>query len=442
MKKVTISLLCIIFFNSPLFAQNYGWYTEGNFNPVTRIKVTLSNTLDFSRKDCPTVITFYDMPIKNITGNMIIVVDPEIPPLKEISAENKEMYRAHAFQPETNGHNIPYQLDDLDKDGIWDELFFMTDIGARETKTLYIYIGTHNRGPYRHETQAVIGNYLRRFVPFWESKKMLWKLFFPTDVDLMGKRNQLLTGYESLITNRSDYSMPYEQGSDIMLVGSTFGAGGICLFEEPAYPDSVSRPRFNAYRGKGQLDNTRYAFDVVVNGPLRSMIRAHIMNWRSGKGEYELEQYYTAYKNKCYYTCKVHYITLNPETDDIQFGCGIRKIMNEVEIGESEFIVKGGTIISSGANVSHGKLKVNFEAIALIVKDYYKPEYQFVNGFGGNHTFRIPVTKDKTFEYLVPAAWSEGMENTDEQQFRAYVLKEAQEYNNPLYITSLEVEKK
>ena len=442
MRMIILAFVFVVAGSGSVFSRNNGWYTEGNFEPETRIRVTLTNTLNFSRKDCPVIITRNEMPIKDITGNMVTVVDPQLPPVTEIPEEEKALYRSHAFQAETNGHNIPYQLDDLDKDGVWDELFFMIDIKARETKTLYIYIGYNGRGPYAHETHAVIGNYLRRFVPFWESRLMLWKLYFPTDVDLMGKRSPVLVGYESITTNRSDYSMPYEQGSDIMSVSSTFGAGGLCLFEEPAYPDSVSRPRFSPYRGKGQLNDTRYAFDVVVNGPLRSMIRVHTLNWRTGKGEYELEQFYTAYKNKCFYTCKVHYLNFFPEGDGTYFGCGIRKIMNEDPSRNLGFMVEGGTIISPGLNVAIGDLNVDFEALALVVKDKYNPKYQFVRGFGGNHTFRIPVTEDNTYEYLVAAAWSEGMENTDEQKFRYYVLKEGVEYNNPVVLESLKIERK
>ena len=424
--------LCVLFAAGSVFGQDAGWYTEGDFVPATRVMLTVTNTLNFSRTDCPVVVKRGNMSVPDINGNMVTVVDPALPPVTGISDADRNLFRGHAFQPETNGRNLPYQLDDLDKDGVWDELFFMVDIKARETKTLYLYIGFNGRGPYSHETHAVIGNYLRRFAPFWESKKMLWKLYFPTDVDLMGKRNPLLAGYESITTNRSDYSMPYEQGSDIMRVSSTFGAGGICLFEEPAFPDSVSRPRFSPYRGQGQLSDSRYAFDVIVNGPLRSMIRVHTMNWRTGKGDYELEQLYTAYKNKCYYTCTVNYLKLFNEGDGVAFGCGIRKIMNQDDSGNLGFMVEGGAIVTPGTGIGFGDLAIDFAGMALIVRDKYKPKYQFVEGFGGNHTFRIPATPDKSYEYLVAAAWSEGMENRDAREFRYYVLKEAQEYNNPL----------
>jgi hypothetical protein len=103
-------------------------------------------------------------------------------------------------------------------------------------------------------------------------------------------------------------------GNDIMTVANTLGGGGLVLFEYPAKPDSVSRPRFtpakksfgsNSPYNVGQLTDTRYSFDVIVNGPLRSMIKAKTFNWFTGKGFYELEQTYTAYARKSYATVQV-----------------------------------------------------------------------------------------------------------------------------------------
>lgn len=439
----TLTLAIIVFLVvSAAFAENDAWYTEGDFQPGVRVKLTLTNTLNFSREDCPVVIARQEMPVRDINSNMVTVVDPALPPAPELPKEKADLYRSHAFKPETNGRNLPYQFDDLDKDGVWDELFFMIDIAARETRTIYLYLGFNGRGPYKLETYATVGTYLRRSVAFWESNRMLWKLYFPTDVDLIGKRTPVLVGYESLVTNRSDYSMPVEQGSDIMSVSSTFGAGGICLFEHPATPDSISRPRFSPASGAGQISDTRHAFDVVTNGPLRSMIRVRTMNWRTGSGEYALEQLMTAYRNKCYYTCKVKYLTFLPENQGTSFGCGIRRIMNESTSSNLGVMRSGGTLISPGENITIGGNEITFEALALVVKDEYQPEYQSVKAFGGNHTYRIPVTGDRSYEYLVASAWSEGLEHTDARLFRHYVLKEAQEFNNPLVLESAVVEKK
>jgi len=157
---------------------------------------------------------------------------------------------------------------------------------------MYIYIGFSQRGWNEHGTHAAIASYCRHLIPFWESGNVGWKLWYPTDCDVFGKRKEILMSCEMYIKNLNGYSVPYDYGSDIMRVASSFGGGGICLFEFPAFADSVSRPRFTLFKDKRQSDSgwneepavdTRYAFDVVTNGPLRSMIRVKTMNWKTDR---------------------------------------------------------------------------------------------------------------------------------------------------------------
>jgi hypothetical protein len=452
--KCAFCLSVIFIFAANAYSQDYGWYTEGNMAPNLRVKISLANTLDFDRKDCPVMITRYQMPIKDLHEMRIAVVDPSLPPIMEPSKEDLKKYGPQILQKETNGHSIFCQLDDLDKDGLWDELFFQTDIKAHETKTIYLYIGFNERGWNPHGTHAAIGSYSHHVVPFWESEYMGWKLWYPTDVDLYGKRQPALTSYELYSENLDGYMVPPEHGSDIMTVENTFGAGGICLFEEPSKPDSVSRPRFTPVMSEqmtehnfnlGQITDTRYAYEVVVNGPLRSMVRCKTFNWKAGAGIYELEQVYTSYNKQNYATCDVKYTKFLPKNQETMFGCGIRKNGHE-----KVYYQDGGTVITMGdAPIENPDDKqgiksvtVDFIGTALIVKDMYKPKYQFVKSFGGNHTFKIPTTGNISYGYMILAAWSEGSVLNTTDKFKDYVIKTAKEYNNPLEIKELKIEKK
>ena len=425
-----------------------GWYEEGgNYVPTTRIKVSLVNKLEIERKDCQVTIHRNRFPFRNFGPREIIVVDPSLPPRPEPTREEKLRFGGHLPRGEINGQYIHYQLDDLDRDGMWDDLFFMTDFKPRETKTIYLYIGYNNRGLYPHKTFAAIGDYGRHPVPMWESEYLTWKLFFPTDVDIQAKRDLMLNGYYSLTNNMSGYHFEFDRGGDIMTVSTTFGGGGICLFEHPAVPDSVSRPLFSPYRKTGPLHDTRFVFDVVCSGPLRSIVRAHTLNWRTGNGEYELEQFYTAYSNKNYSTCRVIYSKFFPENNRTAFGCGIRKIMQE-----DEFIQEGGYIISNSFDmdvidpnpetIDRQRATLDFAGIALVVRDEYSPEYQAIRSYQGNHTFRIPETDNLCYEYLITAGWSEGPIASTPESFKRFVKETALEYNSPIVVTRLELQKK
>ena len=455
--RCAIPVLLMVVFSVPanIIAEgmDYGWYTEGDFTPTVRVKVVVKNSLDFDRKTNPVIIPREDFPVPNISDFFVTVVDPSLTPNPEPTEAEIRAVGGWKTRKETNGHYLRYQLDDLDKDGLWDELYCACDIKANETKTLYVYVQPPQqrwlRGLYRHETHAEIGNYERNIIPWWESEVIGWKIATNTDVDMYGKRERSIISPMECIENWAGYNRPFKYGLDILLVGDTFGAAGLCLFEEPAVPDSVSRPRFCPTSKEGQFYNARYSRDVVVNGPMRSIILVRTMNWRSGKGLYALEQYYTAYAGKYYSTCKAQFKTFVPEEKQTEFGCGMRGIMNEYD-----HFQEGGTVISFGKNVAiespHPDEKgdekkravIDFEGLALVVKDCYNPSYQYVKSYGGNHCFRMPVNDDLTLEYLFAGAWSEGLANTTADEFKKYVLQAAQEFNNPLKITDYTIERK
>ena len=85
---------------------------------------------------------------------------------------------------------------------------------------------------------------------------------------------------------------------------------------------------------------------------------------------------------------------------------------------------------------------VDFEGIAIVMKDMYNPQYMNIDGHGGNHVFKVPLTPDNLYEYMIFGAWSGGTVNRTEGEFREYVLKAAKEYNNPPSVTTGDIEEK
>jgi hypothetical protein len=159
------------------------------------------------------------------------------------------------------------------------------------------------------------------------------------------------------------------------------------------------------------------------------------MNWNSGNGFYEYEQSYTAYAKQSYTTSRVEFTTFLPEVDGVKPGVGIRK-----KPEENLFVQEDGVIISAGPEVirdpenidDREEYRVDFVGTALIVKDDYKPDYQFVDSHSGNHTFRITAAQDNVFEYLLSSAWSEGAVYNNAGDFSDYIRKTKMEYENPV----------
>ncbi|AHM63016.1 glycosyl hydrolase family protein [Flammeovirgaceae bacterium 311] len=415
----------------------YGWYTEGtDYAPSQRIRITVTNPLNIACEKCPVVIRRSQLPVQNVPERWINIVDPKLPGNKEPSLAELKAMSGYVRRKETNGHFVELQVDDINKDGVWDEIFFMTDLKPRENREFYIYVDHYERGMTAHRVHAAIGNYGRHTVPLWESEHMGWKLWYPHSVDLHGKRDPMLTAYYEYSTNKSGYYMPWELGTDIMTVAETFGSGSMCVFENPANPEKPARAYHNSPAlDKGPFSESRFAYDVVYNGPLRSMIKVKTMNWNSGKGFYELEQNYIAYADKSWSIVEVKFNEFLPPGSDAMFGAGIRRIMEEYKS-----INKKGYAISMGRNIEaripdedigDEVLVVPWQGIGIVVKDAFKPEYHNINGFGGNHVFKIPVTADHFFEYMIVGAWSFGKVNNNENEFVNYVDTEALKYNNP-----------
>lgn len=436
--KMKIAVLIVLILSAGIASSQTktGWYTEGkDYAPTKRIRITVSNPLNMPVKGCPVVVPRSSLPSQNIPERWIGIVDPNLPSDPEPTVEQLKKMGGYVRRKETNGHYVELQVDDKDKDGIWDEIFFMTDLAAKESRDFYIYIDHYERGLYEHEVHASIANYGRHTVPLWESKDMGWKLWYPHDVDLHGKRSPMLTAYYEYSTNKSGYYMPWEMGTDIMTVANTFGAGGMCLFENPADMENPARAYHSPFKNKGPFSDSRFAFDLVYNGPLRSMIKVTTTNWNSGRGFYELEQYYTAFAGKSWSIVEAKFNKFLPPSADVKFGAGIRRIMNEYTS-----VNKKGIAISMGKDVEaripdedigDEVLSVPWQGIGLVIKDKYKPEYQTIKNYGGNHLFKMPVTSDLSYEYMILGAWSFGEVNNNEKAFVKYVDDEALKYNNP-----------
>lgn len=437
--------------------ENDLWYKQGKFKPLQRIEFTLDNSLDFDRVNCPVVIKRANFPIPDLHEMWVTVVDPSLPSYEGPSEELLRLQGVHQMRAESNGHAIYHQMDDLDKDGIWNELFFQTDIKANSKKTIYIYLGENIRGWNKHYTHANIGSYARHQVPFWESGNVGWKIWFANSVDVYAKRKPVLMSNHLYMENLDGYGVSTinnDWGSDIQSVAGSFGGGAICLFENKEIPDLVSMPRFTPAKEKivpksnwnaGQISDTRYAYEVICNGPIRSIIKIKGMNWDSGNGFYEYEQFYTVYAKQSYCTSKVNFTTFTPKNGEVKMGCGIRK-----KSGEDYFFQEKGVLISSGPekiknpeNIDDREgVVVDFIGTALVVKEKHNPEYQFVSDQKGNHTFKINASKNNTFEFLLSSAWSEGAIYNNQTDFSDYIKKTTLEFNNPIQTKFIQTQQK
>ncbi|ERM83215.1 hypothetical protein P872_16970 [Rhodonellum psychrophilum GCM71 = DSM 17998] len=204
------------------------------------------------------------------------------------------------------GGLVPSQLDDVDGDGEWDELFLVTDFAPQESKTLTLEwvaqqaeytIRTSVRfgkrdaadSPVQPRTgDTLMANGLPRSIgyqpyqtdgPSWENDKVGFRHYFDgrNSKDLFGKKTSAMSpkdvGVNSNGEVEDNYHTMEDWGRDILAVGNSVGLGGFTLLKDnkPArlgvlFTDSVNNIEKSTFR-------------ILSEGPVRSIIHFEYNNW-------------------------------------------------------------------------------------------------------------------------------------------------------------------
>ncbi|MCC9135564.1 DUF4861 domain-containing protein [Pontibacter silvestris] len=205
------------------------------------------------------------------------------------------------------GDTIASQLDDLDGDQQWDELFFVIDLPANGEQVLNLtWVGTQPQytqrtnirfgkrsakdKPVQPKTNDTIhANQLPKSIgyqpyqtdgPTWENDKVAFRHYLDgrNAKDLFGKKVSYMSpedvGINAAGAVEDNYHVMHEWGRDIMAVGNSVGIGGVALM----IGDSFPRLGVTANDSINNVGNT--AFNIVTEGPVRSKTRIVYNNWQ------------------------------------------------------------------------------------------------------------------------------------------------------------------
>lgn len=196
-----------------------------------------------------------------------------------------------------NGKEIPYQLDDLDDDGVFDELCFLTDMKKKETQTVTVTL--ENEGTPRTYTTRVYGSisvrdrsakdpkhlpirsltvpaesnpyqYVFPHGPLMESELVAFRIYADhrQSVDYYGHRmKQLELAETAFYPSKEQKAANY--GDDVLYTGSTYGCGTLHGWNGTTsvmYDDVRSR-----------------TYTLRAEGPLRTIIETVNKAWRVTK---------------------------------------------------------------------------------------------------------------------------------------------------------------
>lgn len=216
-----------------------------------------------------------------------------------------------------NSDTIPAQVNDLDGDGKWDELFFVADFSAKEKKTVELK-WSDNDPKYMVKTSARFGKREAENLPVqpateevllanqvykklgfqkyqtdgptWENDKVGFRHYLDgrNCKDVFGKKTPGITpenvGISSSGAVEDNYHQMHDWGRDIFPVGSSAGLGGYGLI----VGDEINRLGILINDTINNVEKT--IFKIVSEGPVNSILSYKYQNWEASGNKYQVQE--------------------------------------------------------------------------------------------------------------------------------------------------------
>ena len=354
---------------------------------------------------------------------------------------------------------LPSQCDDLDGDGNWDEVVFIIDLSANETKQIEVdfvpkeqYPEFEKRTNLRLAIKQEDGTYKEvdnyRALPCkdgfeiiaqaesvsWENDKIAFRNYFDCRnvKDLFGKLNPELILDKLSTPEMGSYHNLNDWGMDVLHCGSSLGSGGLAILKN----DSLFR-----------LGSTEvYEFQKIVEGPVRSLFELRYSGWDVNGEKLKAVERITIYPGKYWFESDV---TFSACSDDDQVVTGI--VTSKLNRDPFEF--KAGKFQCIG---THDVQSLNNDELGMAVIvplaeagkigrttdiNFFKLGYETVvsKGFSNiiSETYYIgqKCKSDVPAKHYFFSVW--GLDKTEwktEDGFRKYITEEAEKLSTPITI--------
>ncbi len=225
---------------------------------------------------------------------------------------------------DVDGKTIPSQIDDLDRDGKWDELFFLIDLKANETKVFKVlfveqkdvpaftvrsnirfadmtpeHVELANAERLKSSDSPNSQKYFTMEGPAWENDKVAFRNYYDarSGFDIFGKRTSAMVLDKVGLTAHS-YHILADWGMDILKVGNSLGAGAIAIKKDGKFYRFTDNETNTATFESGTIE-------IVADGPLRSIVKWKINGWNVGGNKYNLTHEISIWGGAQFYKSRV-----------------------------------------------------------------------------------------------------------------------------------------
>jgi hypothetical protein len=330
------------------------------------------------------------------------------------------------------GKLLPSQCDDMNGDGRWDELVFLCDLGAGESRKLIFEpveataypvfdTRTHLRfcranEPYdtawgdlrmkTNDTKFTIPVYQMEG-PAWENDIVAFRNYYDArnGIDIYGKRVHDMV-LDSVGLNGRNYHELAAWGMDILKVGNSLGAGAIAI----GIGDSLYRV--------GPCEEGR--FRLISQGPVRTIFELAYRNVPAGDRLYSVKQQISIYAGDDFYRNNVQVDGLKGD-EELVTG-----IVDLYALAADQAEVGNMRIMSTW-----GKQSMIDDVLGMAVifpsSEFKRFWEASVNGSGivNTHLVSLALSAGKPTQYAFLAAWELQDEKLKDKGYFGEVVKQA-----------------
>ena len=212
---------------------------------------------------------------------------------------------------------IPTQVNDLDGDGKWDELFVVANFASKEKKIVQLkWVNEPPKFPIRtsvrfgkreaeniplqpatsetvnaHQVYKKLGfQKYQTDGPSWENDKVGFRHYLDgrNAKDVFGKKIPAITPEDVGINNagavEDNYHVMHDWGRDIFPVGTSVGLGGYAL----QINNEITRLGIIGTDTLNNIENT--TFKIVAEGPVNSVLNYKYSNWKASGNQYQVNE--------------------------------------------------------------------------------------------------------------------------------------------------------
>ncbi|HHH49946.1 MAG TPA: DUF4861 domain-containing protein [Saprospiraceae bacterium] len=383
---------------------------------TTQQIIKLTNPSDFDRVDEPIVLARNIFTIKDIPNKNCIVLDKD--------------QRA-----------IPFQLDDLDEDGQWDEMFLLVDLKKKEQIDIIVmWTDQMSNKQFRQRANVRFANKAGDKIlndvnrlrstdtklsqaefqmegPAWENDVVAFRNYFDArnGIDIYGKRTKEMILHKVGI-NGQNYHQLDDWGMDILKVGTSLGAGAIAISSgDTLY--RVDLPETSTYH-------------LLVNGPLRSVFDLKHHNFKIGDHQLNINHRISIWGGAACYKSSV---TIDGLQGNDALVTGIVNLHSDTYIEEKadQYLILATHDIQAEDQAALGMALLAKSKDVIDVSEAPKEG----SGIVSTYLLKLKAENNKPTNFYFYAGWAtQDKGYTDKSYFMKRLKKDAMRWSRPIII--------